>query len=394
MLLIYRLLAIVLALSISRWMLYLFNTQYFHQLNLGQALDLYFYGMRFDLPVVITLNLIVIIYYCLPSKIIYRKGLQRFIDIFYVAVNSIAILLNFIDIVCFHIFAKHITIGFLKVLVHSEEVSFVIIRQMFFDYWYLFLIFILFVLVLNVVARHTRLKAPKKDTDPRWHQKQSICLAAMLLFSFIGWRGGFQKEPISIRTAMRHTDPQNASILLNTPFCLLNTQENALVVQNHPDALDFSPIHYELDANRFLVSDSLAVDTIPDNVVVIILKNFGQEMVGYYNPDRCFPVTPFLDSLLSNSLTFNGMANSRRSLEVLPSILAGIPSLMENDFVRSPYADNEFDAFGQHLQKRGYKTIFMHGGNNGVQGFDQFSSRAGFGSYFGRIEYADDSDYD
>ena len=37
MLLIYRLLAILLAISISRWMLYLFNSQFFHQLNLRQA---------------------------------------------------------------------------------------------------------------------------------------------------------------------------------------------------------------------------------------------------------------------------------------------------------------------------------------------------------------------
>ena len=98
MLLIYRLLVILLALSISRWMLYLFNTQFFHQLDLGQALSLYLYGMRFDVPIVIALNLIVIIYYCFPSKIIYRKWLQQVIDILYVTVNSIAILISFVSI--------------------------------------------------------------------------------------------------------------------------------------------------------------------------------------------------------------------------------------------------------------------------------------------------------
>jgi phosphoglycerol transferase MdoB-like AlkP superfamily enzyme len=117
-------------------------------------------------------------------------------------------------------------------------------------------------------------------------------------------------------------------------------------------------------------------------------------MLGYYSHDRRFQLTPFLDSLLTESLTFNGMSNSRRSLEVLPSILASIPPMMENDFVRSPYADNDFDAFCQHLQRRGYNTIFMHGGKNGVQGFDDFARRAGFSKYFGRIEYGDDSDYD
>ena len=394
MLLIYRLLAIILAISISRWMLYLFNTQFFHQLTMRQALGLYFNGMRFDLSVVVLLNILVIIYYCLPSKVIYNKGLQRFIDIVYVVVNSFAILLNFIDIVCFHFFGKHITIDFLKVLGHSDEVSFAIVRQVFFDYWYLLVIFILFVLVLVVVAMSTRLRKYEKEEPPHWHLTQAISLAVMLILSFIGWRGGIQAKPITMRTAMQYTDPQNAPILLNTPFCLLNTHERPLQPIENSGKTIFSPIHEDLSANRFLVNDSLGTDTVPSNVVILILKNIGQEMIGYYTPERRSNLTPFLDSILANSLTFNGMANSRRALEVLPSILASIPSLMEEDFVRSAYAENDFDAFGQHLRGHGYNTIFMHGGKNGVQGFDAFSRRAGFTKYFGRNEYDDDSDYD
>ena len=82
MLLAYRLLATLLALSISRWMLYLFNIQFFHQLDMGQALALYFQGMRFDLPIVFGINILNIIFYCLPSRIIYNEKLQTFVDIF------------------------------------------------------------------------------------------------------------------------------------------------------------------------------------------------------------------------------------------------------------------------------------------------------------------------
>ena len=177
-------------------------------------------------------------------------------------------------------------------------------------------------------------------------------------------------------------------------LCLITTHDTALKERTGTYQSDFSPIHNNIKANRFVESDTLSMDSIPSNVVVIIMKNIGQEMLGYYSRDRRYQLTPFLDSLLDQSLTFNGMSNSRRSLEVLPSILASIPAMMEYDFVRSPYADNDFDAFCQHLQKHGYNTIFMHGGKNGVQGFDEFSLRAGFSKYFGRIEYGDDSDYD
>ena len=394
MLLVYRLLTTLLALSISRWMLYLFNIQFFHQLNLRQALALYFNGMRFDLPIVFGINLLNILFYCLPSRIIYKNMLQRIVDIIYIIANAVAIFLNFFDIVCFHFFGKHLTLDLIKLLSQSDEVSFGVTRQVFFDYWYLLVIFILFILVISVVARSTQLQAPEKEEKPHWQLRQAISLIVMIFLTIIAARGGLQAEPINSKTAMHYTDPQNAPILLNTPFCLITTRETELKEREGVYQSDYSPIHTNLTANRFIECDSLGLDTIPSNLVVIILKNVGQEMLGYYSHDRRFQLTPFLDSILSQSLTFNGMSNSRRSLEVLPSILASIPAMMENDFVRSPYAENDFDAFCQHLQKRGYNTIFMHGGQNGVMDFDEFSRRAGFSKYFGRIEYDDDSDYD
>lgn len=394
MLLVYRLLATLLALSLSRWLLYLFNIQFFHQLNLRQAFALYFDGMRFDLPIVFGINLLNVIFYCFPSRIIYNKGVQTFVDVFYVVANAVAILLNFLDIICFHFFGKHLTIDFIKLLSHSDEVSFGVVRQVFFDYWYLLIIFVLFVLVIRVVSEHTKIQESEKHERPHWRLRQAISLVVMLIVTVIAARGGLQAQPITMETAMQYTDPQNAPILLNTPFCLLTTHETELTERHGHYDSDFSPIHNDLNANRFVECDSLGNDSVPSNVVVIILKNIGQEMVGYYSRDRRSQLTPFLDSLLDNSLTFNGMSNSRRSLEVLPAILASIPSMMENDFVRSAYADNDFDAYCQHLQKRGYNTIFMHGGKNGTLGFDRFTRRAGIKNYFGRIEYGDDSDYD
>ena len=391
MLLLYRLLAILLALSISRWMLYLFNSQYFHQLKEGQALQLFFYGMRFDLSVAAVLNLPVILYYCFPSRHIFNRGGQRFIDFIYVTVNSVAIFLNFIDIVCFNFLGKHITVSYLKTMGRSGELSFGFVRQVLFDYWYLLVIFILFVLIVIVVARHTKLKEEKEVT--RWPLKQLIRLAIALILAFIAWRGSFQQKRITMQTALEYTDPQNAPILLNTPFCLISGDNTPKTIKAPTGEPSFTAIHTDLKANRFII-DTIATDTLPANLVVIIMESIGQEMTGYYNPNRQHQVTPFLDSLLNNSLTFDGRSNSRKSLEVLPSILASIPPLMEDDFTSSAYAEQDFDAFCQHLQARGYNTIFMHGGKNGVMGYDKFAQRAGFGRYFGRVEYGDDSDYD
>lgn len=392
-LLIYRLLAILLALSISRWLVYLFNLQFFHQLSLFESFGLYFKGMRFDLSVIMALNLPLIIYYCFPSRKIINKVPQRIIDLIYNITNSIAIFLNFIDIVCFHFFGKHMTLGFFGQIGRSEELSWGIIGQVVFDYWYLILLFALFVLVINVVTQNTRLRQPIKEAEPLWMPRQTVSLVVMLLLSLVSWRGGVQAKPINMETARKYTDPQNAPILLNTPFCLLHGSDTQLVeLHQFPnDSTAFT--HYNLRANRF-INDTLPNDTLPTNLVLIIMKTVGQEMMGYYNPSHRYNLTPFLDSLLAQSLTFDGRSNSRRSLEAFPALLASIPSLMNTSFISSPYAENDFDAFAQHLKKHGYNTIFMHGGDNGVMGYDQFSRRAGFKNYFGRNEYGDDNDYD
>ena len=393
-LLVYRLLASLLALSISRWLLYLFNLQFFHQTSLGEAFFLFFYGMRFDLAVTVVINLPLILYYCFPSRSIFNPFPQKVSDFIYVITNAIAILLNFIDIVTFRFFGRHLSIEFLKLLRSSDEISWGTVGQVLFDHWYLLLIYILFVLVINVVATHTQLHEDEKHVIKRWHLRQVVSLLLMLVMSLFAWRNELKARHIDMEMTLRYTSPQNVPILLNTPFCILSSREKPVEPQNNFTKYSEDFIHTDLTANRFLVADSLVSDTMPTNVVVIIMKGIGQEMIGYYNPEQRREFTPFLDSLLSQSLTFDGRSNSRRSVEALPALLAGIPSLMDNDFVNSKYADNDFDAFAQHLQKHGYNTIFMHGGNNGVMGFDQFARRAGYKNYFGRIEYGDDSDYD
>ena len=157
-LLVHRLLASLLALSMSRSLLYLFNLQFFHQTTLSEAMFLFFYGMRFDLAVTVVINLPIILYYCFPSKRIFNRFLQGGFDFIYVATNAIAILLNFIDIITFRYFGRHLSIDFLRLIHASDEISWGTIRQVLFDHWYLLVLYILFVLIINVISNHSRLQ--------------------------------------------------------------------------------------------------------------------------------------------------------------------------------------------------------------------------------------------
>ena len=262
-LLVYRLLASLLALTVSRWLLYLFNSQFFHQMSFGEAFFLFFYGMRFDLSVTVVLNLPLILYYCFPSRKIFSPFPQKLSDSIYLITNAIAILLNFIDIITFRFFGRHLTIGFLKLLHDSEEVSWGTLGQVLFDHWYLLVLYVLFVLVINVVATHTRLREDEKHIIKRWHLRQVVSLLLMLILSLLSWRNELKARNVDMEMTLRYTNPQNVPILLNTPFCILSSDERPVDTRHDFDIETDEFIHTNLTANRFLVADSLVADTVP-----------------------------------------------------------------------------------------------------------------------------------
>lgn len=391
--LIFRLLIIVLLFSLSRWLIYLFNTEFFHHLTLREALRLYFSGMRFDMVVIAYANMLMILYYCLPFKFIYNKVLQQVIGIYYVFVNSVIISLNMVDVIYFRFIGKRMTSELVQFLGNSDENIWAILGQVVVDYWFMLLLGILFILVLVVVANRTHINEDHAIPTSRWHFVQWISLLAMLLLTVLAARGGIQNKPVNMSTALRYTNSQNVPIVLNTPFTIVKSSTSQGLKERHdfePEEMVVSPIHYGTPATRF-ITDSL--DFKP-NLVFIILESFGQEMISYYNPQRRYPLTPFLDSLLEQSLTFDGRANGRRSIEALPSLLSGLPSLMDVDFTSSPYFGNKVDGLGSHLKSKGYSTSMFHGGNNGTMNFDVYAQNTGIDHYYGRTEYDDDSDFD
>lgn len=390
--LLFRLVMVLLLFSVSRWLIYLFNTDFFHHLTLRQALSLYITGMRFDLVVIAYANMPMILFFCLPFKFIYNKILQQIVGIYFVFVNAVIIVLNMVDVIYFRFIGKRMTSELFQFFGNSDENIWAIVGQVIVDYWFILVLMILFVMVLIVVSKRTQMELEQNQGN-HWAFSQWVSLLVFAVLTPIAARGGLQNKPVNMTTALRYADSQNVPIVLNTPFTIVKSSTSQGLKERHYEGLeeiDFSPIHFSTEANRFL-DDSLGY---APNLVYIVLESYGQEMISYYNPDRRYPLTPFLDSLLEQSLTFDGRANGRRSIEALPSLLSGIPSLMDVDFTSSPYFSNRVDGLGVSLNQQGYVTAMFHGGNNGTMNFDVYANNAGFDRYYGRTEYGNDNDFD
>jgi phosphoglycerol transferase MdoB-like AlkP superfamily enzyme len=95
------------------------------------------------------------------------------------------------------------------------------------------------------------------------------------------------------------------------------------------------------------------------------------------------------------SLVFpDSYSNGQSSMDAVPSIIAGLPAIMEKTFIFSKYSSNKITSLADILKNKGYQTSFFHGGINGTMGFDAFSKAIGCDNYYGKDEYSNDADFD
>jgi phosphoglycerol transferase MdoB-like AlkP superfamily enzyme len=124
------------------------------------------------------------------------------------------------------------------------------------------------------------------------------------------------------------------------------------------------------------------------NIVLIILESVSLEYMekGY---------TPFLDELKKQSAFFpHHLANGRRSIEALPSLLCGLPSLLDEPISKSIFQGNKFSCMPKILKAHEYTNYFFHGGSRGTMGFESYTLSNGFDRYFSREDYPKKSDFD
>ena len=114
----------------------------------------------------------------------------------------------------------------------------------------------------------------------------------------------------------------------------------------------------------------------PPNVVLLILESFATEFWGAANGGEGY--TPFLDTLVPRGIFLpNNFANGRRSIDALPSILLGVPSLAATSVAQSSYQGNQWKGLGHLLGDAGYHTSFFHGAPKGTMYFDAIAAMAG-----------------
>jgi phosphoglycerol transferase MdoB-like AlkP superfamily enzyme len=224
-----------------------------------------------------------------------------------------------------------------------------------------------------------------------WLRFAGACFLCIAL-SVVGIRGGLQSKPLHFVNANVFTAPLLNNLVLNSSFTFIKSYGAKAL----PHDQYFSDKNEMLSYLNGSMQGSLLEGhrpKTPQNIVIIIIESFGREYVGPVNGGKSY--TPFLDELQKKSLSFeNAFANSRRSIEGIAAVMAGIPAMMNEPFISSQFTSNYFVGLGTMLTQKKYATSFFHGGHNGTMYFDSFMKSSGVEKYYGATEYGNSADDD
>lgn len=359
-----------------------YNYDSFSNSNINDLLVAFLHGVRFDLSALMYVNILWIITY-LP--IIYNYKNTNYLKftqwVFYIT-NFIAILFNIIDLEYYRF--QKMRSG--AQLFSGENDIIKLLPAYIKDYWWIFIASVLLIIVIR--KYHLKIQQGLKLEHKNFYVLKSISIFLLFATIVLAARGGLQTKPIQTITASYYGDAQNASLVLNTPFTIIQS-----IGKKQLDYLNYFS-NDELE-QKFIIRKNYSSENVftPKNIVIIILESFSNEYIGKLNNSQTY--SPFLDSLMNEGFLFsNAFANGKKSNEAMPSIIASIPSLMDDAYTGSIYQNNSINSLPSVLKSKGYTSSFFHGGFNGSMNFDAFAKKAGYDNYYGMNEYANTSDYD
>lgn len=379
----------------SRLLFYLFNLNSFHTTTFSQLIIIFLGGIRFDLTAVLYLNSLYAILMLVPVNGKNHPAYRTITNYLFYGINAIALAMNSIDFAYYKFTSKRTTVTVFEEFA-NEENYLVLAYNMFVDYFLVVIVWLILIVILVYLGK--KLLVPLlRIQSIRSFLVQAVIFVLFLGASVIGIRGGFppkQDFPLSPSDAGQYVqNPGDIVLVQNTPFTMMMSLDKPVF----PKQTYFDSSTVELEYSLLKIPKDTSAFK-PLNIVLIIVESLGREPVGVINRNleggNYKGYTPFIDSLSNHAVIYvNSFANSRRSIEGTPAVLASIPSLQES-FTVSNYSGNEINSLASALKGKGYHTSFFHGAPNGSLGLNSFAVQAGVEHYYGFDEYGNEDDYD
>lgn len=247
------------------------------------------------------------------------------------------------------------------------------------------------VLALALVAR---LLKPWCKTEPKWHnQALWIVWPLLLLLTLLGIRSTVGHRPANPALFAITQDNMVNSLVLNSTYSVLyaiyGLQHEAKTSQIY-GKLSRDQV-YSLTGSKG--GDIPTLTTLypavprdkPLNLVILLQESLG---AGFVESLGGKPVTPHLEKLKSEGIWFTHLyATGTRSVRGIEAVVAGFQPTPADSTVKLDLSQKHFFTLASLLNKRGYTTEFIYGGES------HFDNMRGFFMGNGFQQVIDEKDY-
>lgn len=379
--------------SVCRLVFYRLNQPLFPDIEPSRLFSLFRAGWRFDLSAVLFTNTPYLLLMLIPFRFREKKGYRLAAKGLYVVPNFLAYAIDLADAVYFPFTSRRTTCTVFQEFGGDDNLGKIFLQEAA-THWYLVLLGI-GILFLLIKAYREPAVSEKRYGWSGYLLHTALFVAA--LYPVVGgMRGGFGPtiRPIGINDANLYIEkPIESALVLNTAFSMYKT-----IDENRLKEVDWFQDEKELEAAfNPVIRPQTTGPMNKKNVVILILESFSASYSGYLTEiqgERREGYMPFLDSLMQESLVFrHSFANGRLSIDALPSLMCGIPALVES-FTLTPYANNDVRGLARELGECGYSSAFYHGAQRNSLALAGFAHKAGFQQEFSRESYGNEADFD
>ncbi|MEQ9366447.1 MAG: sulfatase-like hydrolase/transferase, partial [Leptospirales bacterium] len=224
-----------------------------------------------------------------------------------------------------------------------------------------------------------------------------VCAYLMLIAGLvIALRGGYQENPVRAPDAIRYDTSFLNTIPLNGLFTISRD------AQDRSDFLKF----FEQDENTaytrglldqptaFISEQYPLVRRMParatplpggkkaPNVVLIILESFTAKYLTVHGGDPA--IAPEFHRLMQQGRYYERfMASGGRSANGVFCMMAGLPDRANRTILRSNESSNRMGGLAKLLGRKGYRSVFVHGGDLRFDSMDRMLPHLGFDEAYG-----------
>ena len=392
-------LLLIVVYMLSRWVFFYMNKSSFPDVTFEDMMTICLGGLRFDISALCYLNMLCITLQFLPIKVRDTVWYQRIVKTLFIVINALGIAVNAADIVYFEFGGRRTTFTIFSEFGGESNLGTIFLNSIT-NYWEVWLFGIAMIAIIAFLYYNPIKQDRPASSYPANKIYYSLHTVIFIIAGILvagGARGGLKLKMHPLRqdsAELYCKKPLEAAIVLNTPFTLVTTAHKT----GYKDPGFFAKEELDNIFNPIRNLHPKGGEMNRMNVVVFIMESFSMEYTGFFNKDKdggnYQGYTPFLDSLLSKSYSFEyGFANGMRSVDCMPASFAGIPRYLD-PFCYFIYSNNALQGLPAMLSQEGYTTAFFHGAPNTTLGFKSFTNSIGFETYYGMDEYDNDKDFD